>query len=154
MKISENFFSFFPTRNQYFPIFHMRQVKINEKKRYLQKNVTGDGFELPSSQLLVQVCSTMPKHLLFITWLKQKHKSIVFRHKNFVWFYENHTNFVWLKPHKLFVRFFCVIFQKTTQKFINRMNSIWKSHKFLCDLGPHKICVVFITQIYTGIFSV
>ena len=27
MKISEKKFSFFPTLNQYFPIFHMRQVK-------------------------------------------------------------------------------------------------------------------------------
>ena len=33
MKISENFFSFFPSLNQYFPIFHMRQVKTSLERK-------------------------------------------------------------------------------------------------------------------------
>ena len=34
MKISENFFSFFPSLNQYFPIFHMRQVKMRLERTF------------------------------------------------------------------------------------------------------------------------
>jgi hypothetical protein len=31
---------------------------------------------------------------------------------------------------------------------------IWKPHKILCGLRSHKICVVYITQMYIRIFSV
>jgi hypothetical protein len=58
--------------------------------------------------------------------------------------------FVWQPVTQIFCVVFCAISVKSTQTF----NKSHKFTKFLCDLGPHKACVVSSTQNHTRILRV
>jgi hypothetical protein len=70
---------------------------------------------------------------------------------NFVWL---HTNLCDNQSHKYFVWFFVRFPWIAHKHSTNRTNLLWMAHKCLCDLGPHKACVVSSTQNHTRILRV